>query len=41
MNNINLSRNTNDITNDKIDNTPYDDVFKTLRTDCPSRLNNN
>lgn len=38
MNNINLSRNTNDITNDKIDNTPYDDVFKTLRTDSPSLL---
>ena len=41
MNNIDLSRNTEDITNDKIeriDNTPYDDVFKTLRTDCPSLL---
>ncbi len=37
-NNINLPKGTNDIANDKISNTPYDDVHKTLTHDCPRLL---
>ncbi len=38
QNNINLPAGTNDIANDKVSNTPYDDVHKTLTHDCPSLL---
>ncbi len=37
-NNINLPQGTNDIANDKVSNTPYDDVHKTLTHDCPGLL---
>ncbi len=36
--NINLSKDINDIAKDKVSNTPYDDVHKTLTHDCPSLL---
>ncbi len=36
--NINLPESTNDIANDKVSNTPYDDVHKTLTHDCPGLL---
>ena len=38
QNNIELSQDINDIANDEVSNTPFDDAHKTLTHDCPSLL---
>ncbi len=38
QNNISPPTGTDDIANDKVSNTPYDDIHKTLTHDCPSLL---